>query len=255
MGNLYVGTSGYNYKHWKGIFYPENITQKEWLNYYSNYFNTVEINATFYRFFTKSVFEKWYNITPNNFKFGVKGPRLITHVKRLKDIEKELEIFLNSAVGLKNKLTNILWQLPKTFRDKDKKIGERFIHFLSMLPKGINNVFEFRDSSWFNYEIYSSLNKNKCGFVISDSEYFPTREVITDNIVYIRFHGPTKLYSSSYSNDELAIWAENIENCLRECDVYCYFNNDTNGFAVKNAQTLKSLIITTGLHPVSFRLI
>lgn len=238
---LFIGTSGYSYKDWRDVFYPRKLAQKEWLKFYSQNFNSVEINATFYRGFDKKVFEKWANETGSQFKFSIKGPRIITHYKKLKNIDKELKFFLESLKGLKNKLGIVLWQFPGNF-NLNKQSEEKLKIFLKNLPKTQKHVFEFRNESWFDESIYSLLNKGKAGFVINHSKSFPFQEITTGNVAYIRFHGPGSLYSSRYSSGQLSLWAKKISKYLQKTETYCYFNNDFGGYAVKNAQELKNMI-------------
>lgn len=245
MRNLFVGTSGYNYKHWKNIFYPKDLPQKEWLSFYANYFNTVEINATFYRKFEKRVFEKWHKTTPSNFFFTIKGSRFITHVKRLNNVSDAISLFFEGAFSIKEKLAVVLWQFPASFHNTEENFKrlKEFVLILRFAQDEIRTrqAFEFRHSSWFTDEIYNLLNKNGAGFVINDSNYFPSKEVVTGDFVYIRFHGPASLYSSSYSDNQLKVWAKKIDRLAdKKYDVYCYFNNDAFGHAVKNALALKS---------------
>lgn len=240
--NLFIGTSGYNYKDWKERFYPTDIPQKKWLSYYAKYFNTVEINATFYRQFPNTVFGKWHDETPANFSFSIKGSRFITHIKRLNDISKPLKIFFDSAFSLKEKLSIVLWQFPASFKNNEENL-RRLTKFLSFPPKKIRQTFEFRHNSWFTEKIYNLLNKKNAGFVNNDTNAFPTKKVITGDFVYIRFHGPSYLYSSSYSNSELKDWAKKIKKYSKKYDVYCYFNNDFSTHAIRNAQELIELTV------------
>lgn len=241
MGKLFIGTSGYNYKDWKGKFYPETITQKKWLSYYAAQFNTVEINATFYGSFKRTTFENWAHQTPDDFSFTIKGTRFLTHIKRLKEPIEPLDRFFTEAGGLGKKLTCCLWQFPKSFVKKDETI-DRLQNFLSLLPKNIKQVFEFRDTSWFSDEVFSLLNKYRAGFVLNDSSVFPEIEVVTDSIVYIRFHGPGALYASSYRDEQLLTWAEKISEFLKQFDVYCYFNNDWDARAITDASKLQTFM-------------
>ena len=240
MGNLYIGTSGYTYKDWRGIFYPKGVAQKNWLSFYAERYNTVEINATFYRPFPKSVYERWRQITPESFRFTLKGPRRITHEKKLVEIDDDLRGFLESASGLQEKLALMLWQFPGSAHADE--MLERLTAFLPLLPTTIGQVFELRHASWFDDEVYALLNRHHASFVINDSSRFPAREVITGDLMYVRYHGPGALYASLYSMEQLAVWAEKIKPRLREYDVYLYFNNDYGGRALQNANELRGLL-------------
>ncbi len=241
MNKLFIGTSGYIYKDWVDKFYPKDLTQKEYLSFYAKYFTTVEINATFYRSFPKTVFEKWQEQTPEDFCFTIKGSRFITHVKRLKDIDDSIVLFFENASGLLHKLGVVLWQFPKSFV-YTSETKERFIHFLALLPTSSRQVVELRHVSWFTEEVYGMLSQHNIGFVINDTSAFPAKDVITSDVAYIRFHGPTRLYASSYSREQLNEWASAIKTYLKKYDVYCYFNNDISGYAIENALSLKRLI-------------
>lgn len=240
MGTLYVGTSGYTYKDWRGIFYPKGVPQREWLSFYAQHFDTVEINATFYRPFPRSVYEQWHTRTPDHFRFTLKGPRLITHEKKLHAVEDDLRQFVEHAAGLGDKLALMLWQFaPQTKADGQL---ERLKAFLPLLPQRVKQVFEFRHTSWFNNEVYDLLNQYDAGFVINDSSRFPAREVITGSLMYVRFHGPQQLYASLYSPEQMQAWAAKIRPQLASHDVYAYFNNDYDGRAIQNARELRAFV-------------
>ena len=240
MGGLYIGTSGYTYAAWRGIFYPKGVAQRTWLSFYAQHFNAVEINATFYRPFPQTVFARWRDMTPTDFRFVLKAPRLITHEKTLHNIEDELRSFLSSIEALDEKLALILWQFPAGQRADDLK--ERFFEFVSMLPQAPRHVFEFRHASWFADDLYAQLNQHNAGFVINDSPRITSREVNTAGLMYVRFHGPGKLYDSSYSGEELESWAERIRPRLSDNDVYLFFNNTMSGQALENARQMRDLL-------------
>jgi uncharacterized protein YecE (DUF72 family) len=240
--SIFIGTSGYNYKDWKNIFYPQHLSQKEWLSFYSKHFSTIEINATFYGSFSKSIYQKWASQVGEDFRFAIKGSRFITHIKKLRDVEDSLQLFFDGVEGLGEKLSVVLWQFPNNFRlDKEEKI-ERIEKFFLLLPKQIQHVCEFRHESWFTQSVFTLLNKHKIGFVINDSSVFPTKEVVTGDIVYIRFHGPQALYRSSYTDHQLSLWAKKIKKYHGKYPVYCYFNNDFNGIGIENANRLIKLL-------------
>ena len=220
MKKLYIGTSGYNYKEWKKRFYPEKLPQTQWLSYYSEHFSTVELNATFYGSFSLKTYEKWRDMVPEDFHFTIKGSRFITHIRRIKDVGDSVGRLFESAAGLEEKLKIVLWQFPRSFsliKDKDMKI-QRFERFLFLLSqpsltrtKDIKQVFEFRHDSWFVDEVFALLDTYKAGFVINDSPAFPSVEKVTGGVVYIRFHGPGKLYATSYNDEQLKVWAGKIK--------------------------------------------
>ena len=241
MSYWFIGTSGFNYKHWKELFYPKGVTQKKWLAYYAQRYNTVEINATFYRYFARTVFARWRDETPNSFRFTLKGPREITHYKRLLNIDDELSRFLDSIQDLQSKLSILLWQFPYSFKH-DAQTEATLNAFLQRLPQDIKQVIEFRNKSWFNESVYAALNEHKTGFVINDLSRFPATEQVTGNVVYVRFHGPAQLYASPYSTKALTEWAKKIQDWLTQYDVYAYFNNDFGSHAIHNSVELINLI-------------
>jgi uncharacterized protein YecE (DUF72 family) len=239
---LYVGTSGYSYKNWRGQFYPPGVPQKEWLTFYAQHYNAVEINATFYRGFPQSVFIHWREITPPEFRFVLKAPKIITHEKALLEIDSELAQFIVAAQGLQEKLAGVLWQFPAS--TQASALGEQFVAFLRMLPQDMKHVFEFRHKTWFTSETYALLNQFHAGFVINDTPHFPSCEVITDQVVYVRFHGSDKLYNSLYTKDQLQIWADKIKSYLERYTVYLFFNNTYAGQALGNAKEIRDLLST-----------
>jgi uncharacterized protein YecE (DUF72 family) len=241
MQSLFVGTSGYSYKHWKGIFYPDGLAQKRWLAFYSQHFATVEINATFYGSFKEETFAKWRQEVGDDFTFTLKGTRYLTHLKRLVDPAPSIEQFFDPARGLGPAFSCVCWQFAKDFRC-DEETLERLRSFLPLLPRDVRQAVEFRDPSWFTDSVYELLRQHNTGWVINDSPHFPSTEVVTADFVYVRFHGPDRLYASSYSLADLKVWAETISRFLESHDVYGYFNNDYHGFAIANARDLIELV-------------
>ncbi|MFN3467773.1 MAG: DUF72 domain-containing protein, partial [Candidatus Brocadiales bacterium] len=153
-----MGTSGFIYPHWgNGVFYPEGLPQRRWLEYYAEYFDTVELNVAFYRLPTEVAFRSWYKRTPKGFAFALKGSRFITHVKRLKDCQEPLELYFGRARLLKEKLSVVLWQLPPRYK-KDVQRLETFIKFLKPYAS-YRHAFEFRDASWMSEEVYKLLSE------------------------------------------------------------------------------------------------
>lgn len=241
MHALFIGTSGYNYKHWKGVVYPERLPQEEWLAYYSRHFSTVEVNATFYGRFKKTTFKTWLEQAGDDFRFTLKGSRYITHVKRLNDPEQPIERFFAPAEALGKQFSCALWQFPQNMHRNQETLA-RLETFLTLLPRDRRQAFEFRHDSWFTEAVFTLLQHHNAGFVINESPHFAAMEKVTADFAYLRFHGPGKLYASSYEKAELEDWAKKIRRWLRDYDVYCYFNNDHAGFAIKNALTLKEML-------------
>lgn len=244
-GRAYIGTSGYTYEHWgNGVFYPADLPQKGWLEYYARHFSSVELNVTFYRLPDRSVFRAWARRTPQRFAFVVKGSRYITHVKRLRECREPLGRFMRNAAGLGDKLRLVLWQLPPQM----KADAERLAGFCALLARSayarrLRHAFEFRHASWFDAGIYEALRAGNHALCIAHSPGWPMAQELTADFVYLRFHGGEQLYGSEYSDDELREWAAAAAEWMRRGrDVYAYFNNDARGFAVRNARRLRDLI-------------
>jgi len=256
-GQIYIGTSGWVYNHWEGVFYPENLTGKDKLKYFSKYFKTTEINYSFYHLPSRETFQKWYQETSADFIFSVKASRFITHIKRLKNVEKPWKIFLENALNLKEKLGPILFQFPPNFRATEENI-KRLEDFLELIRAKLRCAAEFRHDSWCNQKIYNLLKKYNVAWVIAcppigwslkatgrraDSPRYPKAEVVTANFIYIRMHGPKVLFSSKYTRKELQDLAQKIKKWLKNgLDVYCYFNNDAYGYAIENAKELLEIL-------------
>jgi len=236
---LYIGTSGWQYSHWKEKFYPKNLTSKDFLKFYSKYFNTVEVNTSFYHFTKKETFERWKKEVNKNFLFSIKLHRFFTHFRKLKLNKDDKRILKETIEGYKvlgKNLGPILIQLPPSFK-KNLKIIEKFL-------KNFNNVIlaiEFRHFSWLDKETYNFLSKKKVAFVISDSPRWPTEIIKTCDFVYVRFHGKPHLFASRYEKEELQRYAKEIKK-LKPKTLFAYFNNDAEGYAVENALEFKKIL-------------
>ena len=240
MRNYYIGTSGWHYDDWRGRFYPEKLPKAQWLEFYARHFPTLELNNTFYRLPKESVFRKWHDSSPPDFVFAVKISRYITHIKRLKDCRDEVNNFMSRAVLLKDKLGPLLYQLPPGLHRDDDILKS----FLSTLPQEMKHVIEFRHESWFVEEVYDILRRNHVGFCAYDMPKLTPPLLATADFVYIRFHGSDSLYSSCYSNEELKDWAKRIAELAEGLEmVYIYFNNDVQGYALENANTIKKFLV------------
>jgi len=208
--------------------------------FYARYFNTVEINNSFYRLPLATTFDTWRDSSPDGFCYAVKASRFITHMKKLKDPESSSSKFFLVAERLRKKLGPILFQLPPRW----KVNVERFSEFLVALPKGHKYVIEFRDESWFVKPVFELMREHNVAFCIHDFADMKVPNEITADFSYIRFHGPTSAkYFGSYSDADLREWARRIERCEVSA-VYAYFNNDPGGEAVKNALALKKFLAT-----------
>lgn len=233
-----IGCSGWNYQHWRnGVFYPPRLPARRWLEYYAEHFDTVEVNSTFYRLPRENAVANWARESPSGFLFAVKMSRYVTHIKRLRDLPPSLELFYSRIRPLVGspKLGPMLWQLPGTFHRDD----ERLARALELLPAG-RHCFEFRHESWFVDEVYELLRSHGVALVIGDTPTrpFQARELTAD-WTFIRFHHGTRGRNSNYSQRELEEWAKRIGAWAEQVDVYVYFNNDWNGYAVQNGLWLK----------------
>jgi uncharacterized protein YecE (DUF72 family) len=240
LSRYLIGTSGWHYDDWRRRFYPQELKKPGWLEFYSHHFATVELNNTFYRLPSEAAFENWYDATPNDFIFAVKSSRFITHIKRLRDTNEAVTNFMSRAALLKEKLGPVLYQLPPGLHRDDARLEA----FLSNLPPGYKHVLEFRHESWLRDEVYDILRWHQAGICVFDMPDLSCPLLATADFGYIRFHGSGSLYSSSYSDGELAEWAEKIKKLARNLEaVYIYFNNDVKGFAIKNAETMRELLL------------
>lgn len=245
LGKLYIGTSGWIYSHWDGIFYPKGLAGKDKLKYFSKHLKTTEINYSFYHLPRPSSYEKWHSETPADFIFSVKASRFITHIKRLSGVKKTWKQFIENALNLKGKLGPILFQFPPSFKTTPENIKklENFLKCLtSNVKQGVRYAFEFRHKSWCQEEIYKLLRKYNVAWVIADSPSYPKTEEVTCDFVYVRLHGSRILFSSRYTEKELKNLAQKIKKWLRQkLDVFVYFNNDFHGYAIENAKELLKL--------------
>ena len=261
-----VGISGYDYKPWRGTFYPEDLPARRWLEYASRTFPSIELNGTFYSLKSPAVFERWAAETPDDgFVFAVKGGRFITHNLKLRNAEAAMGNFFASGVlALGGKTGPFLWQLPATYRFD----AERLDSFMRTLPRDsaggeavarqhdarlrrgalleaaadvpFRHAFEVRHESYFHDEFYAILRENRCAFVVADTAgKFPYAEEVTADFVYVRLHGSRQLYASSYTDEELDAWAKRIRRWARAGrDVYVYFDNDMKTHAPFDAKRL-----------------
>ncbi len=235
----YIGTCGWSYYSFKGFLYPQDSKPRQWLKIYSQHFNTVEINATFYKIPTVKTFKKWYEETPDDFIFSVKAPKTITHLKKLREVKDDLKTFLLAIAPLKEKAKVLLFQLPPSFKYNREVIE----NFLKILPSDYLNVIEIRNISFHNEEFIELLKKYNVCLCFSDcaGKYPSWYEVQTANYLYIRMHGSQKLYVSNYKDEELKKLAEKI-NSFKTDLAFVYFDNTAEGYAVPNALRLKEIL-------------
>ena len=236
---VFIGTSGWSYKHWGERFYPKDIPQAEHLQYYASHFPTVEINATFYRLPSESMVQGWHRKAPPGFIYAVKGSRLITHYKRLQDVQDPLHNFIERISELKNHLGPILWQLPPNF----KKDISRLKSFFKELPKKYDHAVEFRHPSWIDDEVFDLLRDYQIAQVWLSSLRMPVNFTVTSDFVYMRLHGLEGGFSHDYTESELEPWAKRIRKAAEsEKPVFVYFNNDANARAPDNAKKLMNMV-------------
>jgi uncharacterized protein YecE (DUF72 family) len=239
----FVGCSGWHYEHWRGLYYPQELPKPKWLSFYARQFSTVELNNSFYHLPSEKAFTTWRESTPDNFVFAVKISRFITHIKRLKNLGSAVESFLSRADLLKEKLGPLLYQLPPSMKRNDELLH----NFLPTLPRKYQHVIEFRHESWIDERVFDILRRHNVGLCVFDMPGFSCPLVATGDFAYVRFHGSEGLYSSSYSDEELARWAQRIARLGSNIRVsYIYFNNDAEAFAVKNAVALRDLLQLPG---------
>jgi uncharacterized protein YecE (DUF72 family) len=231
-----VGCSGWNYRHWREVVYPKGLPARRWLEHYATLFDTVEVNATFYRLPTVSAVAGWVEQSPPGFVFAVKASRFLTHMKRLSDMGEPVRRFWEriDPLARSKKLGPVLWQLPENFHRND----ERLAYALENLPAG-RHCFEFRHPSWFAADVYELLRVHRVALVIGDDPRrpFQTRNLTAD-FTYLRLHHGGG--DGNYSHRQLGVWARRIEEWRESVDVYAYFNNDWGGFAVENGLWLRN---------------
>ncbi|MHB0936450.1 MAG: DUF72 domain-containing protein [Armatimonadota bacterium] len=234
---VHIGTSGFSYQHWRGVFYPPGVAQTKWLEYYAERFPTVELNVTFYRLPSEKAVLSWQRRAPAGFIYAAKLSRLITHLRRLRDADDELELFLSRIKLLGEHLGPILIQLPPNM-----KAGPELLDaFLAKCDPALRWAVEFRDHTWFTDATYAVLHRRGAALCIHD--YLPDHPLqVTAPFVYLRFHGTDHLYTGDYPDNVLRQWADRLQDwSAHGLDGYAYFNNDVGGYAVKNARTLMEM--------------
>jgi uncharacterized protein YecE (DUF72 family) len=235
----WIGCSGFHYKEWKNVFYPDKLAQRKWFDYYSERFYTIELNVTFYRFPQLAFLQNWYQKSPDEFLFAVKVPRLITHFKQLKDCERYLSDFYGTIrEGLKNKLGPVLFQFPPKLGYSDE-ILERIV---TQLDLSFTNAIEFRHQDWWNDDVYKALGRKKIIFCGISHPSLPDEAIVNTSKAYYRFHGVHKLYYSSYSEEKLREIAFQLKANKKLKEVYIYFNNTASVAAIENITRLKSIL-------------
>ena len=235
MTKWWIGCSGFHYKHWKGVFYPEDLAQSKWFEFYNNHFKTLELNVTFYRFPRLPALENWYNISPKSYRFSIKVPKAITHFKQFNDTKRMMNDFYGTTrEGLKDKLGCVLFQMPPRMSYKPEKLEQ----ILDNVDLAFNNVLEFRHESWWNAEVYNTLGKNNITFCGMSHPTLPNEVILNNKILYFRFHGVPQVYASPYDLATLQKVADEIKANPKIKEAYIYFNNDIGASAIRNASEL-----------------
>lgn len=243
---LYIGTSGWQYMHWKRVFYPEKLPQREWLPYYAERFRTVEVNNTFYNLPERSVFEHWAQASPSDFIFTLKMSRYLTHLKRLHDPAEPVQRFIERAEGLGQKCGPILLQLPPNYNANPQRLEET----LRLFRPSIRVSVEFRNETWFTDETRMVLQGHSVALCLADSPNRKQPQWKTADWGFVRFHEGKGRHAPGYERDVLRRWIASIaERWDSDADVYVYFNNDAAGYAIRDAISFAELAEAAGLRP------
>jgi uncharacterized protein YecE (DUF72 family) len=239
---IHVGTSGWQYRDWVGELYPRGLSQEAWLERFAEVFETVEVNNSFYRLPEREIFERWRRLTPAGFVVTVKASRYITHVRRLRDAGEPMRLLWDRARGLGPRLGPVLFQLPPRFPVE----AGRLAALLAELPRGMRAAFEFRDPSWHTDEVHGMLDDAGCALVWADRPGARATVPVTGGWGYVRFH-QGGVDRPDYDRRKLRRWADRLA-ALRARETFVYFNNDTGGAAVRDAITLRDLLVERGVH-------
>jgi uncharacterized protein YecE (DUF72 family) len=235
-----VGCSGWQYEDWRGRLYPEGLGQPRWLERYAEEFDTVEVNSTFYRLASRDAVARWVEQTPDGFLFAAKASRYLTHVRRLRELRQGIHRYYERIMPLveSDKLGPIVWQLPPNFRRDDAVLEAA----LNELPPG-RHCIEFRHETWFVEDVYALLREHDAALVIGDHPRWPFQaHELTADWTLVRLHHGHRGRRGNYSETELSEWASKLSGVRREAELYVYFNNDWEGFAVANALRLRELM-------------
>jgi uncharacterized protein YecE (DUF72 family) len=238
---LHVGCSGWNYRSWRGAFYPEGEPARRWLELYAERFDTVEVNTTFYRLVARAAVERWVEQSPAGFCFAVKASRYLTHIKRLAGIREGVGRFYEriEPLAAAGKLGPVLWQLPENFHRDDARLAEA----LALAPPG-RHAFEFRHPSWFAPEVYALLREHGAALVVGDHPERPFQALeTTAPFAYARFHYGHRGRRGNYSPAELDEWAGRLRSMRARTELFVYFNNDWEAFAPRNAEALRARLL------------
>lgn len=239
MIDWHIGCSGFHYKHWKGTFYPEGLAQNKWFSYYCQFFNTLELNVTFYRFPQLSFLQNWRLKSPDGFRFAVKAPRAITHYKKFNDSTELITDFYRTVQeGLEDKLGCILFQLPPNFHYSEDHLQK----IINNLDNSFLNVVEFRHASWWNDEVYQKLAAKNITFCGMSHPTLPRDIISNAPLFYHRMHGEGQLYASNYEKPQLELLVKEIKSRKNLSEAYIFFNNDIHTYAIFNAMEMLKMV-------------
>jgi uncharacterized protein YecE (DUF72 family) len=243
---LWIGTSGWQYRHWRGRLYPTGMPQTRWFDRYVEVFDTVELNVTFYRQPKPEVFEAWARRVPDRFVLAVKASRFLTHIRRLRDPQDSVDRLMEGASRLGRHLGPILIQLPPDMEVEVERLDET----LAAFPTDARVTVEPRHRSWFRPEVMAVLERHRAALCWADRRGPLTPERETSNWGYLRFHGGRANPRSCYGEEALQSWVDRVRlGWPAEADVYAYFNNDHNGCAPRDAAVFGRLARNDGLEP------
>jgi uncharacterized protein YecE (DUF72 family) len=239
LNRIRVGCSGWQYRHWKGDFYPADLPAARWFAHYARSFDTVEINNSFYRWPAPETFAKWREAAPRGFLYAVKASRFLTHMKKLKDPEEPVHRTFEAVKQLGPHLGPVLYQLPPRWPVN----AERLEAFLRSLPRRYLQAVEFREPTWYRDDVFALLRRYKVALCLHDMHGSATGRMVVGPFIYVRFHFGTQKYGGRYEDSRLDDWAEWL--AARAGDglpVFAYFNNDTGGHAPRDAVRLRERI-------------
>jgi uncharacterized protein YecE (DUF72 family) len=241
--HIHIGTSGWSYKHWKGIFYPPKLKPPEWIDFYASHFKITEINGSFYKLPSKETVIEWTKKVPKYFLFCPKMSRFLTHMKKLNEPEEPLERFFGIFEPMKKMMGPVLLQLPEILKFNYDKANHLY-RLMKTKYRKYDFVMEVRHDSWLQNESLTLMTKYDIGLVISQSgDRFPYSEMVTAKNIYIRFHGPQVLYASSYPDTMLKDFVRKFRKWEKQGhEIWAFFNNDVNGYAIEDARRLLKLL-------------
>ncbi|HYI67524.1 MAG TPA: DUF72 domain-containing protein [Candidatus Limnocylindrales bacterium] len=239
-----IGTSGWDYRHWAGRFYPRDLPRDGWLDFYARRFDTVELNNSFYRLPDPDTFAAWAGRVSDDFVFAVKASRYLTHLRRLRDPEEALERLWNAARRLGGHLGPVLYQLPPRWRPNP----DRLAAFLDAVPRDELQVIEIRDRRWYGRQLNAALDGAGVALCLHDMPGSEPRPEQVGPFVYVRFHGSGTRYGGRYTSQRLTAWAARIAGWATSgSPVWAYFNNDIDGHAIRDADRLMTMLARRGV--------